>query len=68
MTESERPVLVCLQCSLRAMLDGQPNPSFDETPEDHMARCHADREVCQRERETMEAELRRRGMGQAQRN
>jgi len=33
---------LCIQCALRAQVAGTPMPSFDETPEAHLARVHPD--------------------------
>jgi len=49
--------LICTQCSMRALLDGTPPPTFDDTNEDHMRKYHPDPEATQRERRAMEAEL-----------
>ena len=51
---------VCMHCSIRALLAGEPVPAFEETADAHMARLHADRDATQRERAELEAELRRR--------
>lgn len=47
----------CIQCSLRAMVAGEPAPYFDETPEEHMARVHPDLDATQRERRELEAAI-----------
>jgi hypothetical protein len=49
--------LVCIQCAMRALLDGEPPPTFDDTTEEHMRKYHPDPEATQRERRAMEAEL-----------
>lgn len=41
---------LCIQCSMRAMVSGEPPPMFDEKPEEHQARVHPDQEAVQRER------------------
>lgn len=46
--------LVCIQCSMRAMVKGEPPPSFEETVEAHMARLHPDPVATLRERQEME--------------
>jgi hypothetical protein len=48
---------VCIQCAMRAMVAGQPPPTFDETPEAHAARVHPDPRETQRERQQLEAQL-----------
>lgn len=47
-------MIVCIQCSMRAMLDGKSPPAFDETLEEHMRRCHPDPVATQKERQEME--------------
>lgn len=54
--------LVCLQCSMKAMLAGEPAPVFDETPEAHMLRCHPDPYQTYRERQMLEQQLYERGL------
>lgn len=49
--------LVCLQCSLRAVVAHEPAPSFDESAEAHVARCHPDLEATRRERRDLERQL-----------
>lgn len=49
--------LVCIQCSMRAMVDGKDPPTFEETVEAHMARLHSDPVATARERQQMEAEM-----------
>jgi hypothetical protein len=61
------PVLCCLQCSLKALLDGREAPIFDETPDAHMTRCHPDPEVTSQERHELERRLQQRS-DQAHRN
>lgn len=48
---------MCIQCAMRAMLDGVASPVFEEEPVDHMLRVHPDRVATQRERDEMEREL-----------
>lgn len=33
---------MCVQCAMRAMLEGVTLPVFDESPEEHRARMHPD--------------------------
>ena len=48
---------VCIQCSMRAILDGKPSPTFEETPEEHARRYHSDLVATQRERVELERRL-----------
>lgn len=48
---------ICIQCAMRALLDGKPAPTFEETPEAHAARVHPDPEATLRERRDLEARL-----------
>lgn len=50
-------VIVCIQCSMRELLADRPSPAFDETMEQHLARCHPDLEATQRERQELERQL-----------
>lgn len=52
----EASVIVCIQCSMRALLADQPAPTFDETIEAHVARCHPGK-VSKRERQELERRL-----------
>jgi hypothetical protein len=45
---------LCIQCTLRAIVDGTVPPVFDETPQEHAARLHADPDATQRERRDLE--------------
>jgi hypothetical protein len=47
----------CIQCAMRAMLDGEPSPVFDETHEEHMRRAHPDPVTTQIERSQLERKL-----------
>jgi hypothetical protein len=54
-------MLVCIQCAMRAILDGNPPPRFEnEDPIAHMREFHPDPVATQREREEMERELHKR--------
>jgi hypothetical protein len=48
---------VCIQCSMRAMLNDEPPPTFDETAEEHQRRVHPDLVATQRERIELERQL-----------
>ena len=48
---------VCIQCAMRAMLNGTPVPAFDESPEEHQAIHHPDPVETLRERRELEAQL-----------
>ena len=50
--------LICLQCSMKAMLAGEKTPpSFDETAEEHMRKYHPDPDRTQAERSVLEKKL-----------
>ena len=49
--------IVCIQCSMRALLNGEPVPRFDETLTEHMRRCHPDPAATQSERRELEKKL-----------
>jgi hypothetical protein len=51
------PTMMCIQCAMRAMLDGQPSPMFDETPEQHRHRVHPDLAATRVERRELERRL-----------
>jgi len=46
---------VCIHCSMKALLANEPAPSFDESPEEHLARVHPDPEATSQERRELEA-------------
>lgn len=50
-------MIICIQCSMRAVLDHKTPPVFDETLEQHMSRCHPDPVATQKERHEMEQKL-----------
>lgn len=50
-------MLMCIQCAMRAMLNDEPSPSFNETPEQHMRRVHPDPAAAQVERRELERQL-----------
>jgi hypothetical protein len=61
MPDKEKYELMCLHCAFKAMLAGAAiPPTFDESPEEHMARLHADPEQCWKERQQFEAEMKER--------
>jgi hypothetical protein len=49
--------MFCIQCSMKALVEGKGVPWFVESPEEHMQRCHPDPEATQRERKELEAKL-----------
>jgi hypothetical protein len=51
-------VTICLQCAMKALLDGKPQQVFDETVEAHMRRAHPDPLGAKRERRWLERRLR----------
>jgi hypothetical protein len=46
--------IVCIQCSMRALLADEPSPKFDETPEEHFRTHHSDPVATQKERQELE--------------
>jgi hypothetical protein len=48
---------MCIQCAMRAMLNDEQPPLFDETPEDHRSRVHPDPAETTRERLVLEEQL-----------
>lgn len=48
---------MCLQCAMRAMLDGDAIPTFDETSEEHLRRVHPDPIATKAERLELEQRL-----------
>jgi hypothetical protein len=55
---------VCIQCSMRALLNDEPPPWFDETPEQHQRRVHPDLAATQIERRELEKRLAEKLRGQ----
>lgn len=52
--------MVCLQCTLKAILEGQTPQWIEDTPEEHMRKVHPDPELTQMERVRLEAQYRQR--------
>ena len=50
-------MLVCIQCTMKAMLEGKEPPTFFETQEEHMREHHPDPERTKRERIDIERRL-----------
>lgn len=48
---------MCIQCGMRALLNDEPPPTFEETAEDHMRRVHPDPVATQAERRELERQL-----------
>ena len=48
---------MCIQCAMKALLEGKTPEHFDEEPEAHMRRVHPDPEATQRERQELERAL-----------
>lgn len=48
---------MCIQCAMRAMVEGKEPPVFDEEPAEHAARVHPDPIETLRERRELEAKL-----------
>lgn len=51
--------LLCVQCALRALVEGQPTPLFEEDNLTHMRLFHPDPQETEREREELEKQLSR---------
>jgi hypothetical protein len=49
--------LICIQCSMRALLKDMPTPTFEETNEEHMARMHPNPMATKLERLELEERL-----------
>lgn len=52
--------MICIQCAMRALLDGKPAPVFPDDPVEHMRQYHPDPAKTAQERHLMEIELHRR--------
>lgn len=48
---------LCIQCALKALLAGEPVPTFTESPEAHQSRVHQDAHATMLERLQLEREL-----------
>lgn len=57
MTDEKIQVLVCLQCAMKALVEGREEAAIEETVEAHMARRHPDPVACHAEREDLEDKL-----------
>lgn len=49
--------IMCIQCAMRALLNGEPTPTFDQTAHEHMAQYHPDPEAALKERGELEQRL-----------
>lgn len=49
--------MFCIQCSMKALVSGETYQPTDETPEQHMQRCHPNPEEAQRERKELEKQI-----------
>ena len=47
-------MIVCVQCAMKAMVEGKPSPTFDETWDVHMQHFHPDPIATQQERMDLE--------------
>lgn len=47
----------CIQCAMKAMVDHQIPPTFEESPEEHLRRVHPDPAATQAERKVLEEQL-----------
>ncbi len=52
--------LICVNCTLRAIVEGREPPKFDHSPEEHLRLYHPDPYAATRERRDLERELLRR--------
>jgi len=50
-------MLICIQCSLKALLEDKPPPSFDETGEEHLRKYHPDLVITKQERMELERKI-----------
>lgn len=50
-------MIYCIQCTMKAYVEGRAAPTFDETLEQHMARFHPDPKATRRERDELEDKL-----------
>lgn len=50
-------MIFCIQCSMKAMVEGQPYTPSETTIEEHMAKWHSDLEVTKKERIELEKKL-----------
>ena len=57
-------MIMCVQCTMRALLDDKPPPSFGGTVEEHMAKYHPDPVATKIERLEMEEKLKEQVRGQ----
>lgn len=48
---------ICVQCMLKATVEGKPVPIFNEDPVTHTLRVHGDLSATAREREELERQL-----------
>lgn len=48
---------LCIQCALKALLAGEPVPTFTESPADHQQRLHHDATATMLERLQLERDL-----------
>lgn len=49
--------LVCLHCAMKALVEGEPPPMFEQTVEEHMASHHPDLRALLEERKALIARL-----------
>lgn len=50
-------MLICLQCGMKAILEGREPPTFDETEATHIRKYHSNPEQTKRERAELERQL-----------
>lgn len=49
--------MMCVHCTLRALVKCESVPTFDETPQEHIDRCHPNAEETERERKALETAM-----------
>lgn len=52
---------LCVQCSMKALVEGKEPAVFNEEPDEHMRRVHPDPVVTQQERKELERKLYEKG-------
>lgn len=50
-------MMVCIQCSMRALVKGETPPTFDETAIEHLLRVHPDPDATRAERQELMRQL-----------
>jgi len=50
-------MIVCIQCSMKALLEGREPPTFEGTQDEHMLKYHPDPAKTEQERKELERQL-----------